>query len=160
MTTRTRLLAFATALAFAGLAATASAQAADPVFGTWELNLAKSTYKPGPPPKSLTRTYTAAGKGYKFSSTGVDANGKPTAVTFTVDYDGKYHPISGNPAVDSIMVKRIDANTSESVQKLGAKVVTNTSRRVSKDGKVLTSTSSGTNAAGKPYKNVEVFDKK
>ena len=35
-----------------------SVQAAgDPVVGTWELNLEKSKYIPGPPPRSKTRTY-------------------------------------------------------------------------------------------------------
>ena len=37
----------------------------DPWLGTWKLNLAKSTYSPGPPPKSLTVTIEAAGQGMK-----------------------------------------------------------------------------------------------
>ena len=34
-----------------------AAWAADPVLGTWELNVAKSKYNPGPAPKSQTRIY-------------------------------------------------------------------------------------------------------
>ncbi|HEX4239871.1 MAG TPA: hypothetical protein VHZ53_00560, partial [Steroidobacteraceae bacterium] len=40
---------------------TGSALAADPVIGTWQLNAAKSTFSPGPGPKSQTRTYAESG---------------------------------------------------------------------------------------------------
>ena len=36
----------------------------DPSVGTWVLNVAKSKYDPGPPPKSSTVTIVAAGQGY------------------------------------------------------------------------------------------------
>ena len=41
------------------------AQAPDPLVGTWKLDVAKSTYKPGPAPKSATVVIDAAGKGIK-----------------------------------------------------------------------------------------------
>ncbi len=136
------------------------AQAGDPAMGTWVLNVAKSKYEPGPPPKSLTRTYTAAANGYRFTSDGVSASGQKTHVEFTAVFDGKYHPMSGTSTADAIMVKRIDARTVESIQMKGAKEVMRTTRVVSNDGKVLTSTAKGTDAAGKPTSNVEVFEKK
>jgi hypothetical protein len=40
------------------------------------------------------------------------------------------------------------------------KVVSQNTRTVSKDGKKMTSTANGTNAAGKAYTNVEVNEKK
>ena len=137
----------------------AAAQANDPVLGTWKLNVAKSTYSEGGAPKSLTRVYTAAGKGYKFVAKGVGADGKATSTEFTMNYDGKYVAATGNPAFDSIKVKRVDANTIEATQKKGGKVVSVTTRVLSKDGKTLTSTAKGTNAAGKAFTNVEIFEK-
>jgi len=160
MKTTARTLAFATMFAVAVPTLVASAQASDPVLGTWTLNVAKSTYGSGTAPKSATRTYTAAGAGYHFSSTTVGADGKSTTVEFTVAYDGKFVPVKGSPDADSIMVKRIDANTVEATQTKAGKVVSKTTRMTSTDGKTLTSTSAGTDAAGKPTKNVEVFDKK
>jgi hypothetical protein len=154
------MLVLGTMLATAGAAAVASAQASDPVFGTWVLNVAKSTYSPGPGPKSSTRTYTAVENGYKFASKGIDAQGKPAAAEFTAHFDGKYYPMTGSTTVDSIMVKRIDANHTKSTQKKGNKVVIHTSRVISKDGKTLTATATGKDAAGKAYKNVELFDRK
>jgi len=38
-----------------------SAQVTDASIGTWKLNVAKSTYDPGPPPKSETRSYSQDG---------------------------------------------------------------------------------------------------
>ena len=160
MKTKTRLLTLCTMLAIAVPAAIASAQAGDPLFGTWELNVAKSTWSPGPGPKSSTRTYVAVGNGYKFSAVGIDAAGKPTATTFTAYFDGKYHPMTGSSTADSIMVERVDANTSKSTQMKAGKVVVHTTRVISKDGKTLTSTTTGTTADGKAIKNVELFDKR
>ena len=160
MTMKSRMFAAGAALAIAAPLALASAQAADPVIGTWVLNVAKSTYSAGGAPKSATRTYTAAGKGYKFSSTTVDAAGKSTTVEFTTAADGKSVPVTGSPTMDAIVVKRVDANTTESTQMKAGKMVTTTLRLVSKDAKTITSTAKGTNAAGKAFTNVEVYEKK
>src|SRR2546421_12023297 len=46
------------------------------VIGTWELNVAKSSFRPGPPPKSLTRVYEASGENVKYTDSMVDADGK------------------------------------------------------------------------------------
>ena len=49
----------------------------DPFIGTWKLNLAKSKYSPGPPPKSQTATYDAAGDGVKVTVKGTNGQGQP-----------------------------------------------------------------------------------
>ncbi len=51
-----RNIAFGSALAILGPAVTLKPQAADPLIGTWKLNLAKSKFSPGPAPKSVTAT--------------------------------------------------------------------------------------------------------
>ena len=64
----------ATALVMIVIAAAAvelAAQGADPLVGTWVLNVAKSKYTPGPAPKSETRTYVVAGPDIEASSKGV-----------------------------------------------------------------------------------------
>ncbi len=45
-------------------------QGADPVIGTWVLDVAKSTFSPGPAPKSESRTYVMEGQEIKVTSTG------------------------------------------------------------------------------------------
>ena len=138
----------------------AAAQTADPVIGTWELNVAKSTFSPGPAPKSETRTYVLVGQDITATSKGVDADGKPTSGQWTVNYDGKDRPATGIPDLDALSLKRIDAFTTEFTQKKAGKVVATGRRVISKDGKVMTITTKGTNAKGRAVANMEVFDKR
>jgi len=42
---------------------TNAALAADAAVGTWKLNVAKSTFSPGPAPKSQTRSYVESAQG-------------------------------------------------------------------------------------------------
>jgi len=58
-----------------------------------------------------------------------------------------------------VAVKRIDANTIETVQKKDGKVMMTITSKVSKDGKTRTSTWHGKNAEGKDVHNVVMFDK-
>lgn len=131
----------------------------NPFIGTWTLNVAKSKYNPGPPPKSLTSTWEAAGQGVKVTTKGVDAEGKPTASQWTANYDGKDYPVTGQPAWDAAALKRIDAYTVEFTRKRGGKVVQTGTYVVSKDGKTRTSTAKGINAKGEKISNVTVWEK-
>jgi hypothetical protein len=131
----------------------------DPIIGTWKLNLAKSKLIPGPPPKSQTLTYEAAGQGVKVTVKGTDAEGKPIDSQFTANYDGKDYPVTGNPGWDTITWKRIDAYKSESTRKKAGKVVVTATRVVSKDGKTLTLTEEGVTAKGEKFRNTVVYDK-
>ncbi len=144
----------ASLLAFASVAS-----AADPVIGTWQLNLAKSKFSPGPAPKSETRTYAAGADGTTLTWKSVGANGKETSVTSTFKTDGKDYPVTGSPNFDTLALKQVDSNTVHSMQKKGGKVIGETTRCVSKDGKTLTLASKGTGADGVAYDNVLVYDK-
>jgi hypothetical protein len=154
----------ATALVVIVIAAAAvelAAQGADPLVGTWELNVAKSKYTPGPAPKSETRTYVVAvGPDIEARSKGVDGTGKPTAASWAVNYDGKDHPETGNPNADTLSLKRVNAFSAEFTQKRAGKVVITGTRTISSDGKVMTITSKGTNARGQSINDVEVFEKR
>src|SRR5688572_973018 len=83
------------------------AQVTEPRNGTWELNLAKSKYSPGPAAKSAMRTYEISGQSIKYISKGMDAEGMPTLVQYTANYDGKDHPLTGSADSDTISLKRI-----------------------------------------------------
>ena len=134
-------------------------QAADPVVGTWHLDVAKSKFSPGPASKSETRTYVASGSDIKASSKTIDAAGKATMAQWTVNYDGKDRPETGIDGVDSLSLKRVDAFTTTFTEKKAGKVVITGTRAISKDGKVMTISSKGTDAQGKPMNNVLVFTK-
>ena len=135
------------------------AQASDPLAGTWELNVAKSKFSPGPSPKSQTRIYETSGQTVKYTGKGVDGEGKPSLIQWTASYDGKEYPITGDPGADAISFKRIDASRIDFTQKKAGKVV-GTGTRSTTDGKVMTVTYSGTNAKGQAFNNVMVFEKR
>ena len=104
-------LAVATALPQAGLAQSNSR------IGTWKLNLAKSKYSPGPPPRSNTAIFEAVGQGLRTTAEGIDAQGNPTKAVFgPYFYDGKSYPITGSPAFDAASYKQVNASISESTR--------------------------------------------
>jgi hypothetical protein len=159
MRTLLRTLLVGTVLAMVGPAVALAAAPADPVLGTWKLNLAKSTFSPGPAPKSQVRTYTQTAEGIALAWTAVGADGKESVVKVTFKADGQDYPVTGSPDFDAIALKRVDAFTVESTQKKGGKTVGTTVRTVSKDGEVLTLASKGTSANGVAFANTAVFDK-
>ena len=135
------------------------AVAADPVVGTWQLNASKSTFTAGPAVKSQTRTYSQSGEAITVVLKSVGVDGKETTTRTTYLFDGKYHPVTGNPDYDGLTAKRVDANTAEFVLRKEGKTVGTTDRVVSKDGKTLTAKSKLTAADGQKTENVLVFDK-
>jgi len=138
-----------------------SAQASDPLAGTWELNVAKSKFFPGvPPPKSQTRTYEVTGQQEKMIAKGIDAEGKPTLIQFTGNRDGKDYPYTGSPSFDTISVTPVDTLTATYTNKKAGKVVVTGTRVISKDGKMMTVSAKGTDAKGQPAEGVLVFDKR
>jgi hypothetical protein len=154
-----RTLLIGTVLAVGGAAVALAAEAPDAIVGTWKLNLAKSTFSPGPAPKSQMRAYVATADGIDMMYTGVAADGSAVNGKSTFKYDGKDYPITGSPDFDVLSLKRINATTIESTQKKAGKPTGTTVRTVSGDGKVMTLKSKGTSANGKAYENVMVFDR-
>ncbi len=136
-----------------------SAQASDPLAGTWELNLAKSKFSPRPAPKSQTRTYEVTGQQEKMIAKGIDAAGKPALRQFTVNRDGKDYP-SGSPISETIALTPVDTFTTTFTEKRAGKVVVTGTRVISKDGKMMTISSKGTNPKGQPVEYILVFDKR
>jgi hypothetical protein len=155
---RNRLI-FTSTVILAVLALTVIASGADSNVGTWKLNLAKSTYSPGPAPKSATLTIEDHNGGIKYASHGENAEGSPTNIEFTAKYDGKDNPVTGSADFNSIALKRIDARTVESTTKKDGTVMLTSRTAVSHDGKTRTLTSKGKNAAGQDVDNVVVYDR-
>ena len=136
------------------------AQSKDPFVGTWNLNVAKSKYSPGPAPKSQTTTYEAAGKGYKVTVKSVPASGPAQEWSYTTNRDGANAKITGNnPNADTIAVKQVNATTLEVVHTKGGKETTRQTNVISADGKTRTVTTTGVDGQGQKVNNVVVFDR-
>jgi hypothetical protein len=145
--------------AILAIATTGTALAADPVVGTWKLNLEKSKFSPGPAPKSQTRSYAESAQGMKLTVKTTTADGKESTTTLTFKDDGKPYPVSGNPDFDMVAVTRVDALTVHSNQMKAGATVSTAVRTVSKDGKTLTFAQKGMHAAGGKYDDVSVYDR-
>jgi hypothetical protein len=144
----------------AALTSVASAQG-DPHVGTWELNLGKSTFNPGPPPQRQTLWYKAEGRGLTALLQGVDAAGKPISLdpsNLAINFDGRDHS-TPRANYDSSAWTRISANQYVVNRKKAGKVVLTSTNVVSNDGKTLTITTKGVDEDGRPINNVRVYDK-
>jgi hypothetical protein len=136
------------------------AQESDPRMGTWKINLVKSKYNPGPPPKSQTLKFEPASGGFTLTTDGVSAQGSPTHSEITAKFDGKAYVVTGNPVGPiSRVYKRVDAHTIESQDTVKAVPSFRRTEVVSADGKTLTVTVKGPDAQGRMTNNVVVYDK-
>jgi len=154
---RTVLLAAALTVA---LSLAARAEAADPLEGSWWLNVEKSTFKAAPGPKGQMRTYALSNGVEKMTARGVAADKKPTLVKYEARYDGKDYDITGSTGGDKISLRRIDALTTESTQKRDGKPAIVAHRKVSTDGKTLTVVSKGTLPDGEMVDSTLIFERR
>jgi imidazolonepropionase-like amidohydrolase len=133
-------------------AATSAKQPTDPQAGTWKMNLEKSTFVAGGPhPTGETVVNEAVEGGLKVVSSG--------GFQYTAKYDGKDYPMTGSSAADGVVLRRIDANTIETIRKKNGTVVTSNITFISTDGKTRSNVFQGKNAKGEPITWLAVFDK-
>ena len=153
-----RPLRVAVACLVLSLATTALAQTN---LGTWALNVAKSKYSGGNPPKSATLTIEGGGNVTTTTVDLVAADGATQRWSWRSAYDNRDVRISGNnPNADTAARRRVSPSTTETTFKKGGKVTTINTAVVSADGKTMTVTAKGTDAEGKPVLNVQVYEKK
>lgn len=131
----------------------------DPVLGTWQLDVAKSQFTPGPGWKSQIRVYRATPEGVSVTWAGVDAKGEEMRVSYSYAYDGRDYPMRGSASYDTLNAVRVDDRTVRSEEKRDGKTVGVAVRTVSPDGKVLTITDEGTNRKGERFSQLLVFDR-
>lgn len=157
---RVRRIVMLAAVLVAALPATLqAADDADPLIGSWKLNVAKSTFQPAPGPKGQLRIYRRSGDAEELVARGIAADGKPTLVQYTAKYDGNDYRMTGSSGGDKIVLKRIDRLTTESIQKRDGKPAITATRTVSKDGKTLIVVSKGTTAKGEVIDATMAFDR-
>jgi hypothetical protein len=111
----------------------------DILLGTWHLDLVKSRYVPGPPPRSETRTYVREKEGMKGTIRRLRDDGREEVIEYRADFDHEY-PVMGTEAYDTIRLKRIDARTAEAVLSHAGRVFGTARRVVSEDGRTMTIT--------------------
>jgi len=127
--------------------------------GQWTLDVAKSSFSPGPPPKSQHAVLTAIPNGIRTVADRIEADGKKVHFEWDGTFDGRDRAVIGDPARDTVSVKKIDDYTLEVTNKKAGQVTTLLRAVYAKDGKSRTETTTGTNLQGKPVKNVTYWTK-
>jgi hypothetical protein len=132
--------------------------AADPVIGTWKLNVAKSKFIPGAELTAGTRVYTEADGLYTVETKLTGADGKATSSRAQYR-EGKETKQPAGAPYDTSAAKKVDANTWDFDLKKGGKTVNHIHRVVSADGKTLTSHSASAQRGSLSGEETLVFDK-
>lgn len=141
--------------------------------GTWRLDRSKSTFneserRTGPLGVDArgvewrTMTFEAAGDGLKHT-TDTRTISNDTGFfreEYTAKFDGQDYPIHIKAtALDTVSLKRIDANTIERTGKIAGQVTETATWKVSADGRVLTVTIKGKVPGGPEYSSVQVLNR-
>jgi hypothetical protein len=109
------------------------------LLGVWRLDLSKSKYSPGPPPKSETRTYSRDKEGLKGVVHRYLADGGEETIEYRANFDQEY-PVTGTDVYDAVIFKRIDAHTAQAVLSHAGQVFGTARRVISNDGQTMTIT--------------------
>ena len=131
----------------------------DPFLGVWQLNVAKSKFSPGPPPKSQTMyLWDDESKIRKNSRVTINGAGVPSAGVFIHIYDDTPRPVPG-AGYDSAYM-RVDAHTIKSRYLNAGKVIQTVTWTVSQDGKTLTYTATDVDANGRQVNHqLSIYEK-
>lgn len=149
-----KLLVVFSVLALAGVL-----YAAGPFTGTWKLDTAKSKFQSGPAPKELTINVEENDDTTDVTVMETDANGKSQTIHET-------HPTKGGPVTfleggptdgSTESVKAISASARHLTTMRGGKIVE--TEQVTTSGKTMRILAKGTTPDGKPFTDVEVFEK-
>ena len=88
-------------------------QAADPLFGTWRLNAALSTFTGDIRPKSLTVRIEPHAKGEVFTLDRTETNGRSTSSSVLLYFDGRARSFNDGGCSGTQSSRRLDARTIE-----------------------------------------------
>lgn len=152
-------------------------QTLNPIIGTWKQNVEKSSYSPGPPPPKgagSVRQYALGVDGSVVAITfNVDAAGLPSlGAVAAANYDGKeyaQHTVATlatslashiGPKIErTISYKALNPYNVEITVRQDGKVVSTSTRTISRDGKTMTERSDYTDTAGVKINNVLIFER-
>ena len=129
--------------------------------GTWNVNVAKSEYHPGPPPKSQILRFEPAGDGFRVSLDGVNVEG-PFHSEGTGKFDGVDVPVVATPARQARFTyafSRIDDHTWGIVIKVNGERRILVHNVVSADGKTMRGTSTAVTNQGQTTLEVVIYEK-
>lgn len=138
---------------------TAVLSAASPFVGVWKLNVAKSDFKAGLPPKEQIAYITESGDTTRIRLEGIAADGTPTLVDYTIPTNGGLGKMSQSSAYDGVSAKMFAPGEREISRLKDGKVIYTVLGKVSPDGKSISTVSKGVSPLGKPVEANLFYDR-
>jgi len=135
--------------------------AIDAWFGTWTLNLAKSTYVPGPPPYARAQYVIEPWKdGVKVTYDMVYPRGGTTHWEWIGKFDGQPYPLQGIDEYVTYAYQRIDDRTYDVVVRIDDRPAGASKVTLSTDGRSITTTTQGRDQIGRVVTTTTVYEKR
>ena len=135
-------------------------QPQEPWFGTWNLNLAKSTADRDARYKRATSKIEPWKDGLKVTYDLVGTRGGVTHMEWTGKFDGIDYPVQGVDYVLTHAYTRLNDRSYQITIKIDGAVSATARVEVSPDGKTLTTLTTGTDGQGKTVHTTAVYEKK
>jgi hypothetical protein len=129
--------------------------------GSWKVDVAKSTYQPGPGPRSETLRFEPVGEGFKVSLDGVNQQGRYHSEG-TGKFDGIDVPVVATPARQARFTyafSRIDDHTWDIVIKVNGERRILVHNVVSDDGKTMRGVSTAVTNQGQVASQDVIYEK-
>ena len=135
------------------------AQPQEPWFGTWKLNLEKSTAGRDVRFKRGTSKIEPWQDGLKVTYDLVGTRGGATHMEWIGKFDGKDYPVQGVDYVLTNAYSRIDGRSYQIISRIDGVVTATAKVEISPDGKTLTTLTTGNNAQGKTLTTTAVYER-
>ena len=127
--------------------------------GTWVANLEKSRRHANHQFQSATLTFEVSGDAVSLTHAGVNMAGKTESGTTVLQADGQEHPVSPQAPGVIAVTEWVGTHMLAMEARNDERVVGSATYSVSDDGKMLTATVAGIDAAGKSFDQVIIFDR-
>ena len=131
----------------------------NPFSGTWVANIEKSRRHTNHQFQSATLSFEIAGDDVSLTHSGVNMAGKRETGATVLHPDGREYPVSPQAPGVVAVTRWVGTHVLESEAKKDGRGVGKGTYEVSEDGRTLTATVAGTDAAGLPFEQVIVFDR-
>ena len=129
-------------------------------FGSWRLNLERSSYRPGPAPyrRATYRIEPHAG-GVRVIYDMVRPRGGVTHLEWTGQFDGRDYPVQGVEELVTYAYQRIDGRTYDVITKVDGRPAATSRAVLSADGQSITTTTAGRDSRGVDVTTITVYER-
>jgi len=129
-------------------------------FGSWRLNLERSTYRPGPPPyRRATYRIEPLPTGVRVVYEMVRPRGGVTHLEWTGQFDGRDYPVQGVEEYVTYAYQEIDGRTYDVITKVDGRPAATSRAVLSANGRTITTTTAGRDSRGLDVTTVTVYEK-